>query len=84
MLQFSTSNRHTALGFLRTLYPSRSITDSPECAKALLDLVEADIIRITDPAYHAGQVVPGQKWDSDRAAEVQSICLQFHKNIGIE
>jgi hypothetical protein len=75
---FATCERDTALQFLAKLYPSRNIEDSRESAGPLLDLVEADVIRISDPHYHDGQIVAGKNWDEAKRAEVAMICAAFH------
>lgn len=75
---FATCDRKRALGFLKSLYPSRIIQDTPESAGPLLDLVQLDIIRICDPGFHGGQVIIGTNWDESRSAEVQSVCQKFH------
>lgn len=80
--QFATCERHRALGFLQRVYPSRTISDTPESAGPLLDFVEADIVRIQDPMMHGDrpQIVPGTKWveDADTRAKVVAACKLFH------
>lgn len=72
---FATSRRDFALDFLRKEHPSRNLTDTNESAGPLLDLVEADIIRIQDPAYHQpSQVVPGTYWEESWRGEVVALC----------
>lgn len=79
-IQFATCQRHRALGFIRAVYPDRAIDDAG-ATQALLDLVEADVVRVQDPMMHAcnGQiaVIPGDKWDDSRLAEVQQIGAAF-------
>lgn len=60
---FATCNRGNALAFLRKLYPSSDLQDTPECAKDLLDLIEADEIRVCDPDFHSGSIIQGKNWN---------------------
>jgi hypothetical protein len=71
-IQFATCERWRALGFIKKVYPSRTIEDTPECAGPLLDLVEKDIVRIQDPMMYGTriEVVPGKKWDDNMREEV--------------
>ncbi len=66
--QFATCERGRALQFLRT--EQADLEDSLESVGPLLDLIEADVVRITDPDYHTLMVVPGKNWDEDRRADV--------------
>ena len=83
-LQFATCERHRALSFLKKLYPSYAITDTPENAGPILDLVAADIVRVTDPDFHQGMIVPGTHWDEQKRDEVVKIGKAFHVAIGLE
>lgn len=62
---FATCDRRSALEFLKKLYPSHVVEDSDESVKSLLDIVEADELRICDPDYHGGQIIQGHKWRDD-------------------
>lgn len=76
---FATCDRGMALGFLRKLYPSRDVADTPEDAGPLLDIVEADIVRVQDPDYHRPcQIMPSKNWDASRHDEFVAICQKFH------
>ena len=79
-MQFATCNREMALGFLRQLYPNGDITDTDDSARAVLDLVEADIIRIPDPNMHGQRVgiFPSKNWDSVKKDEYTRILNDFH------
>lgn len=76
---FATCDRRMALGFLKRIYPSRTVEDTAADAGPLLDLVEADIVRIPDPYYHAAAVQPGKKWDEARRDEIVEVCRRFHE-----
>jgi len=65
---FATCDRRTALEHLRKLYPSSLIDDTDKSVKDLLDIVEADEIRICDPAFHGGQIIQGKNWRDDTQA----------------
>ena len=78
MISFVTCDRKRALGFIRQVYPTRIVTDTPDCAGIVLDYVEKDIIRIQDPNCHAIngtiQVVQGTHLDSSLSDEILSAC----------
>lgn len=70
MIHFATCERGRALKYLNG-FRSREVLDTPDDAGPVLDLVEADIIRIPDPEFHPkGGVRPGNKWDNSRRAEI--------------
>jgi hypothetical protein len=81
--EFATCDRNRALGFLRQVYPSSTIEDSADSAGPMLDLVEADIIRIQDPMMHGPriQVSAGKNWreDAEKRAEIAAVCAEFHR-----
>lgn len=79
-MQFATCERDTALRFLRRLYPSRTIEDTPECAGPLLDFVERDVVRITDPDYHEPAVIRATHWSDDLHGKVFAACEQLHRH----
>jgi len=83
-IQFATCNRRSALDFIKRVYPSKEITDTPECAGDLLDLVEKDIVRIQDPMMYGNriQVVAGKKYKGSGVTdkEIQAACMKFHKD----
>lgn len=64
---FATCERHRALGFLRKLNPSTELHDSPESAGDLLDIIEADELRVCDPDFHGGSIIQGKNWKGDTA-----------------
>ena len=80
-LQFATCNRKTALGFLQKLYPDNTITDTDNSAKDILDLVEADIVRIPDPYFHgpAVAIFPSKNWDETKRTEYTTTLKDFHR-----
>jgi len=53
--------------------------DSPESAGPLLDLVEADVVRIQDPRMYGERigVIPGHNWKEDDRAAVVEACKRF-------
>ena len=79
-MQFATCERNKALRFLQKLYPNGDITDTKKSAKAILDLVEKDIIRIPDPSMHGQQVAiyPSKNWDDLNKDQYMSILTKFH------
>lgn len=67
---FASSNRSLALEFLQKIEPSVNLTDTEDSAKDLLDIIERDEIRVTDPSFHAPQIVQAKNWNEttlDRA-----------------
>lgn len=67
-IEFATCDRWRALEYIQHVYPSKTITDTPESAGPLLDYVERDIVRIQDPFMYGNtiRVVPGNKWVEDK------------------
>lgn len=80
LIEFATCERSRALGFLQRVYPKATITDSKESAGPLLDLVEADVVRIQDPTMYGNQIAvrPGKNWDEGRRAECFLVANAFH------
>ena len=80
IINFATCDRQQALGFLRQLYASRDFEDEGN-TKALLDLVEADNVRIQDPNIYGSRVgvIPGTHWDESRRQEIFDVCKKFHE-----
>lgn len=64
---FATCDRRNALGFLKKLYPSHRVEDTDDSVKALLDIIEADELRVLDPDYHSGQIIEGTHFRDDTA-----------------
>ena len=80
-LQFATCDRLRALGFVASVYPEGKITDSPDSAGPLLDLVQSDVVRILDPAMHGkASIVPGTNWSESRRQQVIAAC-EFLKSL---
>lgn len=77
---FATCERGRALGFLRRLYPSSEVNDTPEDAGPMLDLVAADVFRIPDPDMHGSRVglLPSKNWDESRRQECIDVAQRFH------
>jgi hypothetical protein len=79
-VRFETRNRQQALKFLQRWYPDTEVHDTPDDAGAVLDLVEADVIRIPDPALHPnGAIFPSNNWNADRYAEVVNALDALHR-----
>ena len=79
-IEFATCERGRALEFIKRVYPSKIITDSPDSAGPLLDLVEKDIVRIQDPTMYGNRigVSPNAKnWDDKYRDEVIAACKIF-------
>ena len=82
-INFATCNRSDALRFLKAVYKSRVVEDSPDDAGPVLDLVEKDIVRIQDPMMHSIngtiQAIPGTYWDESKRPEVTEVFRRFHE-----
>lgn len=70
---FATCDRKMALGFLKKLYPSHAdtIADAENSVKDLLDIIEADELRICDPDYHSGTIIQSKNFKTDTTARAQ-------------
>jgi hypothetical protein len=77
--EFATCERGRALGFIQQVYPSKPITDTPESAGPLLDLVERDIVRIQDPMMHGSRIAvsPSKNWKEEYRGRVVAACELF-------
>lgn len=62
---FATCERNRALVFLKKLYPSYTVEDTETSVKDLLDIIEADEIRVCDPDYHGGSIIQSTNWKDD-------------------
>lgn len=78
VVTFATCDRRRALGFMKKLYPSCVVEDTPESAVPVLDFVAADIIRIGDPDFHSGAVFPSKGSPEEIARAVQALSA-FHE-----
>lgn len=81
-IEFATCERHRALGFIQQVYPSKKITDTPDSAGPLLDLVEKDIVRIQDPMMYGNQISVSpnaSNWKEEYREQVIAACNIFHK-----
>lgn len=79
-IEFATCERKRALGFIQKVYPSKTITDTPDCAGPLLDLVERDIVRVQDPMMYGSQIAVSPNaanWDEKYRDEVVAACNLF-------
>lgn len=69
---FATCERQRALEFLKKLYPSTELTDTNESVKDLLDIIEADEMRVCDPDFHKGSMIYGKNSKPDTASRTQA------------
>lgn len=79
-IEFATCERVRALEFIQRVYPSKKITDTPDCAGPLLDLVEKDIVRIQDPTMYGNRIgvsPNADKWEEKYRDEVVAACKLF-------
>ena len=79
-IEFATCERQRALGFIKAVYPSKSITDTPDSAGPLLDLVEQDIVRIQDPMMYGNRIevsANAPNWDEKHRDSVVAACKIF-------
>ncbi len=79
-IEFATCDRKRALEFIQRVYPSKKITDTPDCAGPLLDLVEKDIVRIQDPMMYGNriEISPNAKnWKEEYREQVVKAAMLF-------
>lgn len=79
-IEFATYERRRALEYIQRVYTSKTITDTPNSAGPLLDLVEADIVRIQDPAMHGNQIAVSpnaSNWKEEHRERVIAACKLF-------
>ena len=79
-IEFATCDRRRALGYIQRVYPSKTITDTPESAGPLLDLVEKDIVRIQDPEMYGTRISVSPNatnWKEEHREQVVSACKLF-------
>lgn len=79
-IEFATCERKRALEFIQRVYPSKKITDTPDCAGPLLDLVEKDIVRIQDPMMYGNriEISPNAKnWKEEYREQVVKAAMLF-------
>jgi len=69
---FATCNRRNALSFLKKLYPSHTVEDTGASVGPLLDIIEADELRVCDPDFHSGSIIQGQNFGDDTAARAMA------------
>jgi hypothetical protein len=79
IINFATCERKRALEYIQRVYPSKTITDSADCAGPLLDFVEKDIVRIQDPTMYGDsiQVTPSKNWDEKFRDSIVAACKLF-------
>lgn len=70
---FATCERNRALAFMQAVEPGAGLTDTPESAGLVLDLVERDVLRVQDPLMHGKQiaVIAGTNYTDAHDAEIQ-------------
>lgn len=84
-VEFATCERQRALRYIQHVYPSKTVTDTPDSAGPLLDLVEQDVVRVQDPQMYGPMIaiVPGDKWVEDvtKRAEVAAVASTLHERM---
>lgn len=81
MFYFGTCNRRKALEFLRSIYEDESIADEGP-TKDLLDLVEADIVRVQDPMMHSpAAIMPSTNFVEPMRDSLTATCKAFHEHV---
>ncbi len=80
-VSFATCCKHTALGYLKKVYPGEEgrITVEAEPVERLLDLVGEDVLRIQDPMMYGNRIgiVPGKKYKSEDEARARQVAVNF-------
>jgi hypothetical protein len=62
--QFATCERGRALHFIGKLFPSKKVLDE-KAVSSVLDLVQADKIRVLDPDFHSGGITQSKATDAE-------------------
>jgi len=80
--QFATCERSRAKEFIQSVYPSYLVVDSGK-TKEFLDVLEEDIVRVTDPSVHGrATIVSGKNWNEDRDRDrVSQLSQDMHYEI---
>lgn len=81
-MDYSTCNRGVAMEFLVKIYPGTVIEDVGK-TRALLDLVEADKVRIQNPAIYGrfSEIVQGANYSQREKQEIERVCEDFVREI---
>lgn len=74
-MQFASCQRNYVLEFLKKGYPNSEVT--PERLPKLMAGIDKDIVRITDPAYHALALVTGKNYKESDEAEMREIASEI-------
>ena len=76
-IEFATSERQTAFGYIQKVYPTKTITED-QCSK-LLDLVNRDILRIQDPMMYGNRigVIQGAAYKAGDKPEIDAAIQQL-------
>lgn len=74
-LQFSSCQRNYVLDFLKKGYPNSEVT--AEKLPKLMNGIAKDIVRITDPAYHALALVTGKNYKDTDKDEMMEIAKEI-------
>ena len=73
---FATCERQRALKFLKKIYPKSVVEDIDSSVKDLLDIIEADELRVSDPNFHRGQIVQGKNYKHDTQERAKVALLK--------
>lgn len=79
---FATCERHRALEFLKKLYPSSVVEDTESSIKDLLDIIEADEIRVCDPDFHRGEIIEGRNFKADTTERATAALVKSGLQFG--
>lgn len=82
-IEFATCDRARALKYIQEVYPSKTITDTPDSAGPLLDLVEKDIVRVQDPMMYGSRIAispNANNWNESYRDQVVAACKLFTEN----
>lgn len=78
-IEFATCERSSALKFIQRVYPNYTISDTPDSAGPLLDLVERDVMRVQDPSMYGNRIaiVPGNNFTEADRDSCTKACRDF-------
>jgi hypothetical protein len=82
-INFATTNRSTAHSYIQKVYDDLQITDTDDCAKPMLDLVEKNLLCVQDPAMYGSRIAiqPTQIWDEKYRVDFDNALMILQRSI---
>lgn len=79
-VRFATCDPVMARRHIRKLYPNADPEklDALTASGPFIEFVKADVIRIPDPDFHSGEIIPSKKFEETMRSSVHEACAAFH------